>query len=372
MNHQVIPNTDFLTRRKRIQISRPGYRFPSVTVFLPFDPKMESKHKIKHSLSKVLKIASSQLRLKYPGEMSELVIQKLKFITDNLNFSTHKKSLAIFVSPVFEKVYYLNMDLEEKIIVNQALQIRDIVDHKRSPNRYHILLLSKKISRIFFGSANGFIDISFESFINKMNNAADFTGHPDSHNSSKGKGASITDFLYHLDKTLETILQYDRLPVVVMGNTGLFMQFERITDNNENIIEFIKGDFERYSFADIQEMLNIHPFNWQQKREKYLLTQIKKALDRNQLITGIEQIGYEVLKSGRRILILEKEFVIDSQGEKNEELFGPIVQKYNKFSNVKNQVDEIIEKILVSGGDVELVNKSVLENYGPIALVRTL
>lgn len=370
MKRQVISNTDFLTRRKRIHKISPGYRFPSVTVFLGFNPKMEKKNKILYSLSRVLREVTSQLGFKYPGEMSELVIEKLDTIIRNLNFTTNTQSLAIFVSPVFEKVYYLDIELEERVIVNQSLQIRDLVDNKKQLNRFHVLLLSKKNSKILLGSANGLINISFESFVNRMHNETEFLGNSDFQNSPKGDATRIKSYLLHIDQVLNTVLLNDRLPIVVVGDCKLITQFKKITCNDESIAEFVNGDFQNYSFAAIEKMLKTGIINWQQIRDKRLLDQLKVATDHNQLIFEIVRIRHEVLRSRGGLLILEKEALGDFIGKVIEESIDSMVQKYNKFSNVKNQVDEIIEKVFENGDNVELVNKGFLKNYGPIALIK--
>src|SRR5690242_15372440 len=123
MNYQVMPNVEVTTQRIRRRGTVTGFRFPSVSIFMPFNPKMEMKNKLMFSLSKVTDKAVSELQNKYPGEMSLLLIHKLRAIIKKLDFNTHRKTLAIFASPVFEKIYYLNVDVEETVIVNESLQI---------------------------------------------------------------------------------------------------------------------------------------------------------------------------------------------------------------------------------------------------------
>ena len=90
MNYQVMPETEVIIQRIRSKRINPVYRFPSVSIFMPFDPKMGMKNKLTSSLSKANDKVVSELNNKYPGEMSLLVIQKLKTIIKNLNFNTHK------------------------------------------------------------------------------------------------------------------------------------------------------------------------------------------------------------------------------------------------------------------------------------------
>ena len=207
MNYLIMPEEDIATQRIRRRRITPRYRFPSVSIFMPFNPKMGMKNKLTFSLSKATDKVVSELKDKYPGEMSLLVIQKLKAIIKNLDFNTHKKSVAIFVSPVFEKIYYLNMDVEEKVIVNESLQIRDLVDSKKQSQLFHVLLLSEKGSRIFLSDTNSSVKITSDSPAGVVNFS----------NAATKKEMVMDKLLHHVDDSLDMILKHDRLPVFVMG-----------------------------------------------------------------------------------------------------------------------------------------------------------
>ena len=69
---------------------------PSVSVIMPFDPKMGLQSEIAYALKIATDKVQKELEENYPGEMSVLVTQKLRSLVKNLNFNTHKKSIAIY------------------------------------------------------------------------------------------------------------------------------------------------------------------------------------------------------------------------------------------------------------------------------------
>jgi hypothetical protein len=375
MNYQVIPEPDVVFQRIRRRRINPGYRFPSVSIFMPFDPKMEMKNKLTFSLSKATDIVVSELRDKYPGEMSLLVIQKLKAIIKKLNFNTHKKSLAIFVSPVFKKIYYHNIDVEEKVIVNESLQIRDLLYSKKQSQKFHILLLNEKASRIFLSDTNSSVKIIPEGFVSQNtcpNDSTEQAGYlPDT---VAGKEIAIEKFLHYVDHSLDNILKSDRLPVFVMGTEKLVGQFKNITKSNEAIIKYVHGDYEKCALEDLKELLKSHIADWQKIKQKNLLDQLKEAANKNKLSFGIEDVRSEVINRGGRLLLLEKQYLYDNLYDTNLLASGELSYKtaelYNKFSCIKNPIDEMIEKVLENGGDVELVSNGLLKEYSQIALIK--
>ena len=100
---------------------------PAISIILPFEPKMSPKTALQHSLAAAVKKVEKELDENYQADMALLMMQKIKLIVKQLNFNTHKKSIAIYVSPVFEKVLYLDIVVEEKIMVDESFEIRDLV-----------------------------------------------------------------------------------------------------------------------------------------------------------------------------------------------------------------------------------------------------
>jgi hypothetical protein len=322
---------------------------------MPFDPKMGMKNKLTFSLSKATDKVVSELRDNYPGEMSLLVIQKLKAIIKNLDFNTHKKSLAIFVSPVFEKVYYLNIDVEEKIIVNESFQIRDIVYSKKQSQKFHILQLNEKSGRIFLSDTNSSVKM-IPGYLPDTPTVNDI---------------AIENFLHHVDDSLDKILKSDRLPIFVMGTEKIVEQFKNLSIHNEAFVEYVYGDFKECSlYEDLKRFLNPHLANWQEIKQKNLLHQLREAASKDRLSFGIEDVQREVINPKGRLLLMENKYLFDSglwnARVSNDRVAGP----YNKFSCIKNPIDEMIEKVLENGGDVEFVNNGLLKDYRQIALIK--
>jgi len=302
MNYLIMPEEDIATQRIRRRRITPRYRFPSVSIFIPFNPKMGMKNKLTFSLSKATDKVVSEVKDKYPGEMSLLVIQKLKAIIKNLDFNTHKKSVAIFVSPVFEKIYYLNIDLEEKVIVNESLQIRDLVDSKKQSQQFHILLLSEKESRIFLSDTNSSVKITSDSPAGVVNFS----------NAATKKEMVMDKFLHHVDDSLDMILKHDRLPVFVIGTENFVEQFKNITKYNEAIIEYVHGDYEECSLEDLKKLLEPHIPDWQKIKQENLLQELKEAESKNKLSVGMEDVWHEVINRRGRLLLLGKQYLYDT------------------------------------------------------------
>src|SRR6516225_10080227 len=122
---------------------------PTVSIILPFEPKMSLKSEVNYKMKVAVGKVEKELTLNYPADEALPVIEKLHRLLRNLNYNTHKKSVAIFVSPEIEKVFYLDVPVEEKIVVDEKFEIRDLVYNKKQNIQYLVMLLSAEASKTY-------------------------------------------------------------------------------------------------------------------------------------------------------------------------------------------------------------------------------
>src|SRR6476469_953475 len=103
---------------------------PAISIILPFQPVITAKNQLEYRLKMIMGKIELRLVTLYSAEKAMPMIIKLRNLIRNLNYYTNKKSIAIFVSPVIEKVYYLEAEVEEKIVIDESFEIRDLVSCK--------------------------------------------------------------------------------------------------------------------------------------------------------------------------------------------------------------------------------------------------
>jgi len=344
---------------------------PAVSIIIPFEPKMSLKTELAHSLKTAADKVEQELHENYPDEMGVLVMQKLRAIIKDLNFNTHKKSIAIYVSPVFEKVLYLDIAVEEKIIVDESFEIRDLVYSKKQLHKYLVLILSGKESRMYIGNSTTFVRIvsntpeTVYAYINEIpGKVANFSDMADR------KEIVMEKFLHQIDNALDIILNAYRLPLFVLGTERISGHFKKITKHGGAVIAYVHGNFEEASLKQLKEILEPYITDWKKVEERDLLNQLEDAAGKKKLAIGMRDVWREAMLHKGRLLVVEKNFMYAALHGSNEEVIYKAVEPYNKFSYIKDAVDDVIEKVLGNGGDVEFVDKDVLRDYHHIAMVK--
>lgn len=344
---------------------------PAVSIIIPFEPKMSLKTELNHSLKLAADRIEKILRKSYPGEMSALVMQKLKTIIKSLNYNTHKKSIAIYVSPLFEKVLYLDIPVEEKIIVDESFEIRDLVYGKKQLHKYLVLLLSANESRIYLGNTDTFVRIvsstpeSTYAYVNdiaeRVANFSDMTAR---------KQTVIDKFLRHIDNSLGIILNAYRLPLFVLGTKKITGHFKDLSKHKGAVIEYVHGNFDEATPDELKEILGPYITDWKKVMQKDLLNQFEEAAGKKKLAIGMRDVWHAAMNRKGRLLVVEKNYMYAINHNTSEDIIYEAVEPYSKFSYIKDAVDDVIEKVLENGGDVEFVDKDVLKDYHHIALVQ--
>lgn len=111
-----IPHYDTLTDSKNL---------PHVSLIIPFHPEMTKKTGLLKLLASAADKAERDLLKKHSEEIATPVIKKLRCLIENVECSKNEKTLAIFVSPFHEKVYYFTPS-------NRALNYLPVLVQKKN------------------------------------------------------------------------------------------------------------------------------------------------------------------------------------------------------------------------------------------------
>lgn len=344
---------------------------PAISIILPFEPKMSAKTEIAQSLKSALDKVKRELAADYPPETEELMMQKLKRIVDELNFNTHKKSIAIYASPVFEKVLYLDVAVEERVMIDKSFEIRDLVYSKKQLHKYLLLILGGSRSQMYLGNTTTFnkiISDSSHSIYAYVNDAPQRVGNFS--NPSDRKEAIMEKYLHHIDNSLGHILNAYPLPLFVMGTKRIMGHFKNLSRHSSQVINYIHGNFEEASAEELQAALQPYVADWQKVIQDELLMKLNDAMGSRKLATGMREVWQSAMQRNGRLLVVEKNFMYPAEKGSGEDTIRKSSGSYNKFSFIKDAVDDVIEHVLSNGGDVEFVDPGLLNEYQHIALIK--
>ncbi|HTN06562.1 hypothetical protein [Agriterribacter sp.] len=328
--------------------------WPAVSIIMPFEPVIQRKADLLQKLQKAMKKVEWEMGTGYDEDLADLVMLKLKTVIKSLNFSTFKKSIAIYVSPVFEKVMYLNMPVNETITVNESFVIRDIVYARKNIPAYFVLVLGEKWSTLYEGNIAGLNKI-------KSNGAGNMPGFKQAATGERvadDNAFFVKQFLQHTDEGLSIMLSAMPMPVLVVGNKNVLAHFKSLTANSKSIVECIEGSHGKATETALFNILHPYITDWDKIKIKHLYHQLEKAATEGKLVNGITAVQQSLSQHRGRLLVVGKNLMHNPEMRETDELAPG--SRFNKFSCVKLVIDDLIEKVLNNGGDVEVVDDDVL------------
>lgn len=343
---------------------------PAVSIIMPFEPKISLQTEILYSLKIAADKVEQELQKNYPEEMSKLVMQKLRTIIKTLDFSTHNRSIAVYVSPVFEKVLYLDVMAEEKIIIDESFEIRDLIYNKKQSHKYLVLLLSGKENSMYLGNSDSLVKLDFDV---PAEGAAQFNNLPErvaNFSDISGRKEIMMDkYLHHIDNALDGIFHTYHLPLFVMGTERIMGHFKKLTRHAVEVVEYIHGNYSEGTEQELLDILRPHIVNWKKAKQKELLSLLGEAAGKKALSFGITDVWREATDHSSRLLVVENNYKYAARQGGTHNIIYKADEVGNQISYIRDAVDDVIEKVLEKGGDVEFVDKDLLSNYQHIALV---
>ncbi|WP_290796962.1 hypothetical protein [Flavihumibacter sp. UBA7668] len=308
---------------------------PAVSIVLPFNPKMTAKDELLISLKTTCDQVEKSLLKQYPPELALLLLQRLKGMFQQLNYSTHKRSIAIFISPVFEKLLYLDMDVVSKVIIDDSFEIRDLINCKKISRQFLVLLFQPQQMHILLGEPGKQTRI-LSTHIEYSNEVA----------------------LKQADQTLGQMIRAYNLPAFILGASVNLEDFRKVTMNTHTIIDLIPFAGTERDSLEIEKELKPYFDQWSSWQQTAILLRLSAAELAQRLTIGMSEVWKEAMHHNGKLLVVERDFYFDG------------FQLHNPYSYIKDAVDDIIEKVLEVGGEVEFVDPGKLTDFGKIALVR--
>jgi hypothetical protein len=345
-----------LLQRERIE--------PMISILLPFDPKITPRDTLSKRLELAVMRVKEELDRHYPIEETYMLMVRLRKLANGLNYGTFKRSIAIYLSAAVEKVFYLDMDVNEQIVADGALTMRHLIERKADAYNCLLLLLSAERVKIFH-AADGHLKRLLTVTPSSMSSRTDDVPERVSNFSdpSSLKELMLDKFMRYANHTLEAMLAYYPFPVIVMAAERTAGHFKKVSGNNIHVAAYIHGNFEDASEACVKQAIAPYMEKWQKLKQYHLLSILDKAMGSGKVAAGIRDVCKESSMHKGRLLLVENSFrykldIADVKGKEQKPFY------------LQDKVDEAILNVLESGGEVEFVEDGMLAAYGQVALIK--
>lgn len=108
---------------------------------------------------------------------------------------------------------------------------------------------------------------------------------------------------------------------------------------------------------------------WKLARQLYLVSQLERAMELGKLSQGIKDVWNTATHKKGKLLIVEEDYLVPARHGIGRDTIYPVSSLFKDPLYLREVVEDIIEKVLRDGGDVEFAEAGMLINYQYIALI---
>lgn len=320
-----------ISAEKPLLLQAPVCHGPSVVILSSFEPKMIPKHDLELGLKRLADQAEQRLMAAHSGVDAMPVIRILRQTMLKLDYSTHRRAVAIFVSTQVEKICYLDMEVETRVFIDEDIRMRDLSGFRRQREDFLVLYVDDRESRMYLGE---------DGHLRLIKSNAPQTE------------LTVNQFLHQMDEGLTAVLRLYSLPVFVVGPALSVSHFKAITGNARNIAGYVQKNVLGVTAWELLEFLKSELADFAKVRERIVLQRIGDAAEHGKLVQGLEAVRKAAGGRNGKLLVIG-----DGGSEEHKGFY-------------KNGViDEIAEKVLACGGEVEVMDGEGLEKYENLVLL---
>jgi len=352
-----------------------------VSIILPLHSPFSQRKEDRLILQKANSKVKEYLAQKNDGLTTELLIQSVDDLLSSVDINIHAAGIGFFVSKNVKEIIPFFLPVEEKVIVSNSFEIRDLIYQENYSFPYMVLHLTHKEARLFEGKQNTITEVTDSNFPRKYED--DYEYSRPSRGSSYVGDAFLKDF--EQDKSRLEKLRYEQFTrdidkllvkylnsgkkLLLAGVKNDLITFQRESKHTSNIIGQLDGN---YTYTPQHEFAT---FVWKKigaytdKQKAELLSEFEEQVGNKNVVIGLPEI-WKAASEGRAYrLLVEKDYIHPAFLVADDNIHLHLKPPMQPHLILADAINELIELVLSKDGEVTIFENGALENWQRIALV---
>lgn len=338
---------------------------PAVTIYMNTNRTYPDNSKDAINLKNLVTEVEKRLNSEYGKKETILISNKLKEFTSEINHNYNLDSLIIFVSSNFFEYLRLPVKVKDNVIIGKNFATKVLIRSMLQTENYYILCLSRKTIRL--------IEAVNDSVVSEINDdifPIKNESYIDSEDIKRAWASSydnlIKEFFNKADKHLVDYYKKNPKPVILAGDSRNISYYNEIADKKSIIIGYIEGNYDNTKANEIAKQTYTVIEKLLKEKQDNAIKEIELALKEQKLLTDLSDI-YRAVRAGNGFkLFVEKNYFQPAVIE-NDLLI--IKDNPSESGVIDDIVNEIINLVILKGGDILFLDSNKLNNNIKLALI---
>ncbi len=344
--------------------------YPLVTLTLPTHRTAPENQQDPIRVKNLVNQAADRLLSEFKKREVEPILDHLEKAANQIDYRNTLDGLAIYIHPDFFRLFYLPFPLKERVVVEDTFFTRDLIFALNRSQRYWVLALSEKPTRLFEGVRDSLAEIQAEGFPMVHQGPGGEEPLPGGFGVRKShiRDEYHRKFFRQVDQTLKPLLADDPLPLVVVGVDRYLAFYNEVTAHKELILTTLSGNHDKTSPPELAKLVwPLVELNLNEQRKQSLLV-LEKAIGERKVISTVGEIWRYAQEGRGNLLLVEQNFHYPAFLNEVSQTLSP-ADDPSAPGVIDDAVDEIIEAVLAHQGKVVFLEDALLAEHGGIALV---
>lgn len=285
------------------------------------------------------------------------VLEHVAQAVDEIDWAHTLDGLAIFASEEGAQTFYLPYAVTSRVVVDETFATRDAWVAWGRSTSYRVLVLSEKPTRLYDASRADLDEVIGHGFPNVHKAPGGATAIP---GGAGGNAATIRqnhhiNFFRSIDRAISALQHSDPQPLVVVGVQRYLGYWDSITNNADAIVVKVLGSHDKTPPHELGALV------WPQvqaaltEREHARAQQIRDAVGEGRGAAGLAAVWRAAAEGRVDTLVVDEHYhepgTVDSTGL----VLSPAADA-TAPGVIDDAVDDVVEKVLLMGGQVVFVD----------------
>jgi len=346
--------------------------FPAISIVDPTHPQYPAFKLDREHMIDLVSQVQSQLHDRYSKQKTEEMMRRLHDTVDENNYTQLSEGLAIYVSPHHARLVQLPFNVTEKVVVDDSFEVRDLVYSVKLNKQFLLVAITKNGVRTSMVYGKIFFPVVFKDM---PDNIADVTNNHslpgwEYLDTKAYNEKNIRNFLRLIDHAVHQALGNSDTPIVFMGDKKFLGYIKAQSANERNTIGVVEGNYEHATSPQLRKLLEPILDKVNQEVEEKSLLSLASAVSKGSYAAGVEEVWRAVTEGQCRLLLVEKDYVQPAYFREDGMSIHVDQLLPGSHRNISDAVDDLIEMVLRSKGDIQFVSNGRLTDFQKIAVVK--
>ncbi len=344
--------------------------YPLVTITLPTHRTAPENQQDPIRVKNLVNQAVDRLLNEFPKREVEPILRNLDQIANQIDYRFAQDGLAMYIHQDFARLFYLPFPLRERVVIDESFFTRDLVFALNRTQRYWVLVLSEKPTRLYEGIRDALNEVQADGFPMIHEGPGGEEPLPGGFGVRKShiRDEYHRKFFRQVDQALNPFLADDPLPLVVVGVERYLAFFNEITSHKSHILTTLTGNHDQTPPHELAKLVwPLVELNLNEERKRSLLD-LEKAIGERKVVTTIGEIWRYAQEGRGRLLLVEENFHYPAKVAESGLTLLP-AEDPTAPDVLDDAVDEIVEAVLAHGGQVIFLEDGLLAEHQRIALI---